>query len=431
MLAITNLNWLTLKNAAMPQTKATSPAEQKRLPKWELVIMMALLMALNALAIDIMLPGLQQIGASLGVDDENQRQFVVTAYMIGMGLGQLFFGPLSDRFGRKPALLAGLIVYISASVFAGFVPTFATLLAVRFIQGVGSAATRVIAISVVRDLYGGRGMAEVMSLIMMVFMVIPIIAPTIGQSILFVGEWHLIFLFLALFSACMFVWVLGRLPESLKPADRRAFNVSSILAGFKIVLSNRTATLYILATTSVQACMFGYISSAQQVYIDVFAIGPLFPIAFAGIGVVMSVSALANSRMVGRFGMRRLSQSALIGFTLTMGIWLAVDLLYNGIMPFWMFYGFFAIGWFQFGWLGANFNTLAMEPLGHIAGLGSSILGFTSTAGSALLGSLIGLNFNGTTTPLIIGFFCFAIVTLIITIVAENGKLFQAPNAPD
>ncbi|TPW33667.1 multidrug effflux MFS transporter [Martelella alba] len=396
--------------------------------KWEVVVMMAFLMALNALAIDIMLPGLQQIGASLGVEDENSRQFIVTAYVLGMGFAQLFFGPLSDRFGRKLPLLAGIIIYLAGSLTAAIVPSFTMMLVIRFIQGVGSASTRVISISIVRDLYGGRKMAEVMSLVMMVFMIIPILAPTIGQSILFVGEWHLIFLFLALFSAAMFLWVLIRLPETLNPRDVREFSVASVARGFIMVLSNRTAALYILAATLIQGCMFGYITSAQQIYIEVFGIGTLFPIAFAGIGVVMSASALANSRMVGKFGMRRLSQTALIGFVATMALWLVLDLAFDGHMPFVLFYALFAIGWFQYGWLGANINTMAMEPLGHIAGIGSSVLGFTGTAGSALLGSLVGLSFNGTTTPLITGFFCFGLATLVVVVIAERGKLFQPHN---
>lgn len=396
--------------------------------KWEVVLMMAFLMALNALAIDIMLPGLQQIGASLGVENANNRQFIVTAYVFGLGFGQLFFGPFSDRFGRRPSLLIGVLVYLAGSLAAAIVPSFTTMLVIRFIQGVGSASTRVLTISIVRDLYGGRKMAEVMSLVMMVYMIIPIVAPTIGQSILFVGEWPLIFLFLALFSAVMFLWVLIRLPETLDPKDVRTFGVISVARGFAIVLSNRTAALYMLAATLIQSCMFGYITSAQQIYTEVFAIGTLFPIAFACIGIVMSVSALVNARMVGRFGMRRLSQTALIGFVATMALWLVLDLAYRGHMPFWLFYAMFAIGWFQYGWLGANINTLAMEPLGHIAGTGSSVLGFASTAGSALLGSLVGLAFNGTTTPLVAGFFCFGATTLIVVFIAERGKLFQSHN---
>ena len=390
--------------------------------------MMALLMALNALAIDIMLPGLQQIGASLGVEEENRRQFIVTAYVLGMGFAQLLFGPLSDRFGRKKPLLAGLALYLATSLFAAFVPSFGLMLFARFMQGAGSAATRVISVSIVRDLYGGRMMAEVMSLIMMVFMVIPILAPSIGQMILLAGEWHLIFIFLTLFSAVMFVWALLRLPESLKPEDKRTISIASLAGGFMMVLRSRTASCYILAMTFIQACMFGYITSAQQIYIGVFDLGKMFPIAFAGLGITMSFSALLNSRLVGRFGMRKLSQAGLIIFTSVIGIWLAIDLSYEGVMPFWLFYTMFGLAWLQFGILGANFNSMAMEPLGHIAGIGSSILGFTSTAGSALIGSLVGQSFDGTTTPLIAGFFIFALGACIATLFAERGKLFQPHN---
>ncbi|MFN7102704.1 MAG: MFS transporter, partial [Pseudorhizobium sp.] len=201
--------------------------------KVEFIALMAALMALNALAIDIMLPGLQQIGAALGVADENQRQYVVSAYLFGFGLAQLAYGPISDRFGRRKPMLFGLAVYVLASLAAVAVPTFAGLLALRFIQGIGSAAMRVITISIVRDIYGGRAMAEVMSLIMMVFMVVPVIAPGTGQVILFFGDWHLIFLFMAVIAVAIGIWMYIRIPETLKPEDVRPFTLRSVLDGFR------------------------------------------------------------------------------------------------------------------------------------------------------------------------------------------------------
>ncbi|MET3601939.1 multidrug effflux MFS transporter [Martelella mangrovi] len=396
--------------------------------KWELVAMMAGLMALNALAIDIMLPGLKQIGASLGVEAENQHQFIITSYVLGFGIAQLAYGPLADRFGRKLPLLVGLAIYFAGAVTCAFVPTFTALLLVRFCQGLGAAATRVISVAVVRDLYGGRKMAEIMSLIMMVFMIIPVIAPSIGQTIMFLGDWHLVFVFLGLAALGNFFWVTFRLPETQHPEDVIQLTPKAVAHSFLYVLSHRVALFYTLATTFIMACIFGFVTSAQQVYIDIYGLGALFPLAFAGIGVTMAASSLANSRIVGKIGMRRLSHGALIGFVLTNGVWLAIDLIFAGAMPFVLFYLIFMIAWFQFGWIAPNFNALAMEPLGHVAGAASSVLGFASTAGSALLGAMIGLSFNGTTTPMIAGFFVFALVALGLTLIAEKGKLFQPHN---
>ena len=218
----------------------------KGMGKTEFIALMAMLMALNALAIDIMLPGLQEIGASLGVENENHRQYVISAYLIGFAFAQLIYGPIADRFGRRLPMFAGLGIYIVAAFAAVLAPSFGALLALRFVQGIGSAAMRVITVSIVRDVFGGRAMAEVMSLIMMVFMVIPVLAPGIGQIVMVFGDWHLIFIFMGVIAAMVAVWMYLRLPETLAPEDVRPFTASSVLAGFRIVLTNRVALCYTL-----------------------------------------------------------------------------------------------------------------------------------------------------------------------------------------
>eukprot|EP00913_Durusdinium_trenchii_P008272 g7769.t1 len=313
--------------------------------------MMAALMALNALAIDIMLPGLQQIGEALGVESPNHRQYVVSAYLFGFGFAQLFYGPISDRFGRRKPLLIGLAIYILSAVAVVFVPSFAGLLVLRFIQGIGSAATRVISVSIVRDVYGGRAMAEVMSLIMMVFMIVPVIAPGTGQLVLLFGNWHLIFAFIAVVGALVTLWVARRLPETLDSSDVRPFTPSSVLAGFLIVLTNRIALCYTLASTFIFGALFGFINSAQQVYVGIYQLGAMFPVAFAFVAVFMAISAFVNSRLVGRFGMRKLSHGALLGFITVTLLWLLVQLFSSGPMPFPLFLTFFALTMFQFGWI--------------------------------------------------------------------------------
>ncbi len=390
--------------------------------------MMAALMALNALAIDIMLPGLQQIGAALGVENENHRQYVVSAYLFGFGIAQLFYGPISDRFGRRTPLLIGLGIYIVSAIAVVFVPSFAGLLILRFIQGIGSAATRVISVSIVRDVFGGRAMAEVMSLIMMVFMIVPIIAPGTGQLVLLFGDWHLIFVFIAVVAIIVTIWVARKLPETLDQADVRPFTVKSIVAGFLIVLTNRMALCYTLASTFIFGALFGFINSAQQVYVGIYQLGVWFPVAFAAVALFMSISAFLNSRWVGRLGMRKLSHAAIIGFVVVTFLWLTVQLLSSEPMPFLLFLAFFAMAMFLFGLIASNFNSLAMEPLGHVAGTASSVLGFMGTVGGAIIGASIGQAFDGTATPMVAGFFTVSVIGLIFVLIGEKGKLFQPHN---
>src|SRR5690606_23527171 len=279
------------------------------------------LMALNALAIDVMLPALPYMGEALNVATENDRHYVLTAYMLGFGIAQLAFGPLSDRYGRRAPLLVGLAVYVLAAFAAIFSPTFATLLVLRFVQGLGAASTRVIATSLVRDRFEGRAMAEVMSLVFMVFMIIPVVAPSVGQVILFTGHWELIFLFMAVLGAIVLVWTFMRLPETLAPENRRALRLDIIIESFRLVLTNRMAFSYGLAAMFVFGALFGFISTSQQIYVDIYGLGAYFPIAFAAMAALMSVASYTNSRIVRRLGMRRLSHGAMLVFTVVSALW--------------------------------------------------------------------------------------------------------------
>ncbi|WP_378942766.1 multidrug effflux MFS transporter [Mesorhizobium sp. ANAO-SY3R2] len=398
-----------------------------RLPRWEFIAIAAALMAVNALAIDIMLPALQQIGASLGVDNENHRQYVITAYVAGMGLALLFYGPASDRFGRRKPLIFGLTIYVVAAFAAAFAPTFEILLALRFIQGIGAASTRVIAISVVRDLYGGRQMAEIMSLVFMVFMIIPVVAPGIGQLIMVFFEWHMIFVAMSLSALAITIWAAIRLPETLDPENRRPLKLGSIAQGFKIVLTTRVPLFYTLASMILFGALFGFINSAQQVYVGIYGLGVWFPVVFAAIAGLMSLSSFLNSRLVVKLGMRRLSHGALLGFLTVSAIWFAWSL--QGWVPFPAFVALFAGAMFLFGWISSNFNAIAMEPLGHIAGTASSVQSFMQTAGGGVIGAMIGQAFNGTVMPLAAGYCAVAIIGLMLVLIAERGRLFSAPNA--
>ena len=398
------------------------------IPRWEFIAMAAALMALNALAVDVMLPGLQQIGASLGVENENHRQYVISAYILGFGGAQLFYGPISDRFGRRGPLLFGLAVYIAAAFAAAFAPSFAVLLGLRFVQGIGAAATRVIAVSFVRDVFGGRRMAEVMSLVFMVFMVIPVIAPGVGQVIMLFSEWHMIFIFMAVVAAAISIWTALRMPETMHPEYRRPLTAGSIVGGFSIVLRTRVALFYTLATAVIFGALFGFINSAQQIYVGLYGLGVWFPVLFACVAGLMAVSSFLNSQLVGRFGMRQLSHGALIGFLAVNTI--LVLLALNGPIPLVLFVILFASAMVQFGWIGSNFNSIAMEPLGQVAGTASSTLGFMQTLGGGVIGATIGQLFDGTVLPLAVGFWSVSALGLIFVLIAEKGRLFQPHEKP-
>lgn len=397
--------------------------EAAGLSRTEFIALAAGLMSLNALAIDIMLPGLQEIGSSLGVENENHRQYVVSAYFGGMGLALLPYGPASDRFGRRAPMLFGLAIYVVAAIAAAFATSFEALLALRFIQGVGAASTRVIAVSMVRDRFGGRRMAETMSLIFMVFMVIPVIAPSIGQVMMLVGNWHFIFISMGLTGGAIMVWAALRMPETLHPEDRRPFTLSSIGNAFAAVLTNRFSLLYTLASTAVFGSLFSFINSAQQIYVGIYDLGVWFPLIFAIVAGFMALSSYLNSRLVVRFGMRPLSHTALTGFLTVSGIWMVWS--WFGTVPLVPFVTLFALAMFQFGWIGSNFNAIAMEPLGHIAGSAAAVQGFVQTLGGGIIGAVIGQAYDGTTRPLAAGFFALALIALVLVAIAERGRLYR------
>jgi DHA1 family bicyclomycin/chloramphenicol resistance-like MFS transporter len=397
-------------------------APARTISRPEFIAMMAALMALNSLAIDIMLPALPKMGEALRVAHENDRQFVLTAYLVGFGVAQLFFGPLSDRFGRRLPLMAGITIYIVAAAFAAIAPSFEVLLALRFIQGVGAASTRVVAQSVIRDRFEGRAMAEVMSLIFMTFMVIPVIAPAIGQLILFSGHWQAIFMFMAVLALVILLWAFLRMAETLRPENRRPLKVAVIAEGFRLVFANRTAFFYGLSAMFAMGGLFGFISTAQQIYVDIYGLGVYFPLAFAFVAAMMAVASFLNSRIVGAIGMRRVAHTALIGFTAISAVWLA--LAYAGMLPFAAFLVVFTLVMFSFGLVGSNTMTLAMEPLGKVAGTASSVFGFLQTAGGAALGAGIGYAYDGTVIPVAGGFFSLGLIAIACVLIAEDGKLF-------
>ena len=387
----------------------------------EFVVLMAGLMALNALAIDAMVPALPAIGSDLAVLDDNQRQLVVSLYVLGFGSSQLLYGPLSDRYGRKPVLIVGLVLYVGFALLCAAAASFTLLLAARMAQGAAAAATRVLVVSIVRDRYEGAQMARLMSLVFLVFLLMPVLAPSFGQLTLLVAPWRAIFFGLALFGAVMLAWSLWRLPETLRPEHRRALSATAILDAARQTLSDRQSVGYTLAFTTMMGALMGYINSIQQIVFDVFQRPELIALTFAAVAGPMAVTSYANSRLVERIGTRRLAHLGIVGFTAVSIAHLGFALAGEGL---WLFIVMQGLAMACFGLSSANFGALAMQPLGHIAGTASSVQGTIGTIGGALLGLAIGQSFDGTVVPLAAGFAAMGALALAILAVTERGRLF-------
>ncbi|SEQ29829.1 MFS transporter, DHA1 family, bicyclomycin/chloramphenicol resistance protein [Loktanella sp. DSM 29012] len=408
-------------------TARTTPIPRKTgtdIPYVEFVAMMALLMALNSAAIDVYIPALQNIGTALYVSDENQRQFVISAYVLGFGGAQVIYGPLSDRFGRRPILFAGLAIYLIGALAAVFVPTFGALLAMRFVQGVGAAATRVIATAAVRDRFAGEQMASVMSLVMMVFMIMPVLAPNLGSLIMLWGNWREVSGVMFGIGAGAFVWTWFRLRETLAPADRRPLQLRPVAEAFRIVLTNRISVGYLIAMGSFFAFVFAFIAQAEQIYTQIYGMGAEFTLWFSVVALVMSVTAFVNSKLVARFGTRRLSHAALCLFIVVTLLHLGLAVAAGGHTPFWLFITLFTVMMSCVGIVPPNFNALAMNPLGHVAGVGSAVLGAAQTVLGGVLGGIVGYLYDGTLIPLLGGGLVLASVALAAAAWAEGGTLF-------
>lgn len=393
------------------------------MPLWEFVSMVAALMALNALAIDIMLPGLGQISDYYQLAEPNDQQLIVFSYIIGFGVPQLFFGPVSDRYGRKSLLKYCLLGYVMAAIACAVSSNFLVLLFMRFVQGVFAAGIRVIAVSIVRDVTAGRAMARIMSLVMTVFMIVPIIAPAIGSAIMSVTNWKWTFGVLAIASILMWVWVHYRLPETLKDENRRELSLSSTFANYSIVIRNRVTFGYMTASGVIFGSLFAFIGASEQIFDEVFRRGDNFALWFAIIAGMLAVASFLNAAVVERFGMRRLSHTVTLAF-LTLSC-LNVFYMQYGAGNFYVFLGLFALTFGCFGMMGANFSAIAMEPQGKMVGTASAVYGFATSTVSAIIGKTVAEQFDGSVVPILWGFVVLGAASLLIILVTERGKLFE------
>jgi DHA1 family bicyclomycin/chloramphenicol resistance-like MFS transporter len=392
----------------------------------EFVILIAGLMATNALSIDPMLPALPAIGKSLGITDPNTRQWIITSYFIGLGIGSLFFGSLSDHYGRRRVLIPSLSMMLVTTLFCALSQSFEAMLIGRFLSGFFAASARVIAVGIVRDRFHGDSMARVMSLIFLVFMVVPVVAPSFGQLILLFAPWRWIFGILFAITGSVLVWTIIRLPETLDPEHRVVIHGAEIMATLRTIVSHRSAIGYMVATGAVWGGMFGFLTSSQQIFFDVFDAAGIFPFAFAGVAGSMAVGSFFNSRLVERIGARRLSQGALIAMILLATMHTMVIL--SGLETLSSFMLLQALTMFTFSLTGSNFGAIAMEPFARGAGLASSVQASTTTILSAMLGAFTGSMFNGTTLPVSLGFLGYGTLALLIVAWAERWKLFTRPH---
>lgn len=380
------------------------------LPRFgEFVALIAMLTSLTALAIDAMLPALVTIGRELGVQHDNDAQLILTTLFLGLALGQIFFGPLSDATGRKPLMYVGLGIFMLGSLLSMLAQDFSHMLIGRFLQGVGASAPRVLTMALVRDCYSGRAMARVMSFTMSIFILVPMIAPSLGQGILLVAGWRSIFTLFFVLALSVAVWFWWRMPETLPAAKRRAFNFREFWRGLKEVVSNRTSMTYTLTTGIVFGAFLGYLSSAQQILQIQYGLGERFPLYFALLALAIGGASLLNAKLVMRYGMHWISKRALLLFTLLSGAFWFVTYSSAGHPPLPLLMAYFMLAFLALGMLFGNLNALAMEPLGHIAGIGASVIGSLSTLIAIPLGTFVGQAYDGTVLPLISGFLIFGL----------------------
>ncbi len=411
----------------MPATIDIGAEGRPRPGARETIAMLAGLMALNAFAIDAMIPALPAIGETLGVTQENDRQLVVVMYMVGFGSTQLLWGPLADRFGRKPILAIGITLYAAFALLCGLASSFALLIVGRAAMGASAAVTRVLVVAMVRDLFEGEAMARVMSLVFMVFMLVPVLAPTIGQLVLLVAPWPAIFAVLAAYGTAMLIWTWRRLPETLHPEFRRSLAWREMAGAMRATLTERQSLGYTLALMLSFGTLVAFISSIQQIIFDAFAAPNLIGLAFAAIAAPMALASWVNSRLIGRFGLRRVGHLAALAFALVTAGHATVALAgQESLLVFILLQGL-AMACFAF--TSANFGTLAMAHMAPIAGTAASVQGVIGTLGAAAIGFVIGRAFDGTATPFLIGIAACAAGTFLLVVLTEPRRLF-APIGP-
>lgn len=383
------------------QREMAATTSRKEISYGEFVILISLMTSLTALAIDAMLPSLPQIGSDLNVQNVNDRQLVVSVLFLGMAVGQLFFGPLSDTIGRKPAIYAGYALFIAGALLSVLAVNYSMMLLGRLLQGVGISSPRAVTLALVRDRYAGRAMARVMSFVMTVFILVPMLAPAFGQAVLLFSGWRAIFLSFILMAIVTIVWFALRMPETLAQENRSSFSLLQIISTIRAIIKIRIALGYTITAGLIHGVFLGYLNSTQQIFQEQYALGASFPLYFAVLSLSLGMASLTNARAVMRFGMRFLvGRSLFFIFGLAI-LALGLTVLTASRLPLWILVSYLMMTFFGIGILFGNLNALAMEPLGHLAGIGAAVVGSLSTLISMVLGTMIGRSYNGTILPLV------------------------------
>lgn len=380
----------------------------------EFVTLMALMMSLVAVSIDAMLPALGVIGRDLGAVRVNDPQWVITALFLGLASAQMFFGPLSDSIGRKPTVFAGLALFAVGCLLSALATDFTAMLAGRFLQGVGVAAPRIVSLAIVRDLYAGRGMARIMSLVMGVFIMVPVFAPALGQGIMLFAGWRMIFGFLLALAVMVLVWFGLRLPETLPAESRKPFALGRIAAAVAETCANRASLGYTVVAGLVLGALLGYLVSAPQMLAGQYGLGRMFPVYFGVLALFIGAASLVNARLVVRLGMRRLAGVSLAAQSLSSLLFLAVAYGFDGHPPLTALMIYMMVVFACFGTLFGNLNALAMEPLGHIAGVGAAVVGTLTSLLGLSLGAGIGQLYDASVMPVIAGFALLGVLALLV-----------------
>jgi MFS transporter, DHA1 family, multidrug resistance protein len=405
----------------MQPAAPSGPAAQ--IGEREFIVMMASLMSLQALGIDAMLPALGHIAGDLGARDPNDRQLVVGVFLIAAGFGSLLPGALADRFGRRRVLMASLAAYIVFGLACALVTDFTMLLVARAVQAVGSAGLSVLPGAIIRDRYAGDRMARMMSTIFTVFMVVPMLAPSFGQAVMALAGWRWIFGGMAVLAAGAGIWVQLRLPETLNPEHRQSIAAGAIAGNMWAAASNRAAMGYVLGSTLLMGGMFGYINSAQQLVAEHFGAGDMFPLVFAGMAACMALANFSNSRIVEKFGARRVSHAALLAFIAVSAVqvWQALQ----GGETLWQFVPLMTANMCLMGFIGANFGSISLQPFARTAGAAASSQAFIRMVAGSVLGALVGQAFDGTALPLTLALLGFGVLALVLVLYSEGGRLFR------
>ena len=387
----------------------------------ETLAMLSAVMALMAMAIDLMLSAFDEMRVTFGLEPtSNEVAGVVTVFFMGLAVAQLFFGPITDRFGRKSVLYASVAVYILGAVGSALAPTLPLLLVARFVWGIGAAGARVVATAVARDLFEGVEMARAMSQIMAVFVLVPVIAPTVGAGIVAILPWRAVFWACAIWAIAMAAWT-RRLPESLPPERRRRLNRSDIASAYAEFARTRSTLWFSIASVFLQSVFTMYLASAELIVSEIFGRRSAFPMVFGVIAIGFGVAALVNGRVVGRFGVRPVMNAMLVSLIVGSVLLVAVTLASGGTPTFWVFMPLLGLLLAQFMFLMPNMNAEALEPVPHIAGTASSLSGGLRMAGGAILGGVVASRIDTSLTPFALAFLVFVALAAASTAVATRS----------